>query len=86
MIDNEQARRLLERSLLSYLFEVLWRSALLTAILKLIDYWSRPKAFDWEDVWITFAIITIALAFMTFLGLAMAAFRYRHRSKDKDES
>jgi hypothetical protein len=86
MIDNEQARRLLERGLLSYLFEVLWRSALLTAILKLIDYWSRPKAFAWEDVWITFAIITIVLAFMTFLGLAMAAFRYRHRSKDKGES
>ena len=86
MIDNEQARRLLERSFLSYLFEVLLRSALLTAILTLINYWSRPKAFDWENVWTTFAIITGGLAFITFLGLAMAAFRYRHRSKDRDKA
>ena len=38
MIDNKQARALLDRGLLSYLFEILWRSAAFTIVLSAVDY------------------------------------------------
>jgi hypothetical protein len=85
MLDNKQAKALLQRSLFSYAFEILWQSALLTAALSLTNYLLTPKTFDFEIVWITFVVVTVFNSIFTFAGLLMAAARYRNRFEDKDD-
>lgn len=85
MLDNKQARALLQRSPLSYLVEILWRSALLTAVLALVDYLSRPKFFDFNDVWINLAVIVVFFSILQLLSLLLAAARYRDRFEKSDD-
>jgi hypothetical protein len=85
MIDNKQARALLDRGLLSYLFAILWRSAAFTIVLSAVDYLLKPKSFAWDNVLINFVAFVILNSVITFLGLLMAAGRYRKRPKDWDD-
>ena len=84
MLDHKQAGALLKRSLFSYIFEILWRSVLLTAVLSLVYYLDKPKSFAFADVWITFIVVTGFQSILTFFGLLAAAGRYRKRPKDGD--
>ncbi len=85
MMDNKQARALLDRSLLSYLFEILWRSVAFTAVFSTIDYFFKPKAFTRDDVIINFIAFVILFSLITFFGLLMAAGRHRKRPKNWDQ-
>jgi hypothetical protein len=85
MIDNKQARAPLDRSLLSYLFEILWRSVAFTIVLSGVDYLLQPKAFAWDRVVIKFVAFVILNSVIIFLGLLMAAGRHRKRPKDWED-
>ncbi len=85
MLDNKQAQALLARSIGSHVFEIVGRSALLTAALALVDYLGRPKAFTFADVWITFIVVVVFHAILTLLFLVLAAARYRERPKRWDD-
>ena len=84
MIDNKQSETLLQRSLLSHLLEVLWRSALLTAGLMLLKYLLRPQTLEFADVWISLVVFAAIVSIAKLLGLLMAAARYRNRPDDND--
>jgi hypothetical protein len=85
MIDNKQARALLDRGLLSYLFEILWRSAAFTIVLSAVDYFLQPKTFAWDKVVISFVAFVILNSVIVFLGLLMAAGRHSKRPKDWED-
>jgi len=84
MLDNKQSRTVLQRSLLSHVFEVLWRSALLTAGLTLFNYLFRRETFELADVWINLVALTFVVSIGAFFGLLMAAGRYRNGRDDND--
>jgi hypothetical protein len=84
MLDNKQAQALLGRSLVSYGFEILWRSALLTAALSLVYYLDKPKAFTFSDIWITFIVVAVFHTILILMGLLLAVGRYRKRPKGWD--
>ena len=81
--ETERARDLLSRGPLAHLAKILLWSALLTASLALVSYFSNPAAFDVADVWVTFVALFILFAFITFFGLLLAAGRYRKRPRGK---
>ena len=85
MIDNKQAGALLKRSLVSYLWEVLWRSVLFALLLSAVDYFFRPKAFTFDDVVINLVFFVILNSIITLLGLLMASGRYRKRPRGWDD-
>jgi uncharacterized membrane protein YedE/YeeE len=82
MIDNKQARALLDRGLHSHLFEILWRSVAFTLVLSAVDFFLQPKAFAWDKVVINFVAFVILNSVIIFLGLLMAAGRHRKQPKD----
>jgi len=82
MIDNKHA---LDRSLLSYLLEIVWRSAAFTMVLSAVDYFLQPKALAWDHVVINFVAFVILNSVIIFLGLLMAAGRHRKRPKDRED-
>jgi hypothetical protein len=85
MIDNKQARAVLDRSLVSYLFEILWRSVVFTVVLSAADYFFEPKSFTVDDVVINFVAFVVLFSLVTFMGLLLAAGRYRKRPKNWDD-
>ena len=78
---SERARVLLERSLFSFVFEILWRSALLTLPLALVQYLFHPKFFDINDIWIIFAAFLVMHTLFILFGLLYASARYRKYPK-----
>ena len=85
MLDLKQSKTLLQRSLLSHVFEVLWRSALLTAVVMMIHYLLGPETFEFSHVWIISVAATILVSIGKFLNLLMAAARYRKRRDGDDD-
>jgi L-asparagine transporter-like permease len=79
--ETESARDLLGRGLLAHLPKALWWSALLTAFLALVSYFSNPAAFDMADVWVTFVAVFVMFAVIIFLGLLLAVGKYRKRPR-----
>ena len=85
MIDNKQAGDLLKRSLVSYFWEILWRSVLFAVVLSAVDYFFRPKQFTFNDVVINLVFFVILNSIITIFGLLMAAGRYRKRPRGWDD-
>jgi len=85
-MENNRARALLERGLVSHVQEILWRSALLAAALSIHSYSIRPKAFEFDFVFTTFVIISIGLLIIKFHSFLIAAARFRNRSPEPDDS
>ena len=85
MIDNKEAGALLKRSIVSYLWEILWRSVLFAVVLSAVDYFFRPKQFTFNDVVINLVFFVILNSIITLGALLMAAGRYRKRPKNWDD-
>jgi hypothetical protein len=86
MIDNKQACTLLKRSLVSYLWEILWRSVLFAVVLSAVDYFFRPKQFTFNDVEIKLVFFVILNSIVTLGALLLAAGRCRKRPNSGDET
>ena len=84
-MDNKQAGALLKRSLVSYLWEIVWRSALFALGLSAVDYFIKPKTFTFNDVLVNLVFFLVLNSIIILLGLLMAAGRHRKRPRGWDE-
>jgi hypothetical protein len=66
--EREGSRKLLEQGFLRHFLRVLWQSAVLTTLMVLTNYAFKPRALEFEVVWITFAVCFVGFAALTFFG------------------
>jgi hypothetical protein len=79
--ERDGSRKVLEQGFLRHFLRVLWQSAALASLMVLTNYVLRPKAFDFEGVWVTFALCFVGFSIVTFSALLVAAVKYRPSRK-----